>query len=459
MAFALSLVVHPAALTIAFRLHYPGLDKTQFHSLANLLSLRNEGQAEPSFLSDVVLEHDWNVSESEDGHASSMGTHLAHQISSSEHGALKQKSLDCLAEFAANKKGGRAVACSAMEEAVDSVIVWIARNEGFEDVDHPVFYKLREFLGSLSDSDVFLWEEMVFQHQSRIEQNYIPKLRVSFKAYDAARTSDREITSTSTSASGANLFILRDLLFNRNTDNLSTLEKHERLIIASYNLRTTKRIEEILYSSASTTSKSKKLWINICLFARLRVAFECFKSIMLVLQSFKQTFSILGLKLDSTTAKAVLGRGWTLDKTKREFTKRQKQKPNIHAEVQMLMFLNARESSGSSRFPYFGCSKLSCFMCNHFLQFYGSITTRGSHGRLFRPWTVPNADGLQSGQASRTARALISMQKQVEKTLTSVVGGSSVLGKPQEQEPQGQVHIKRLAMNAERYRVADMFRR
>ena len=336
---------------------------------------------------------------------------------------------------------------------------------------------------------------MVFYHQSRIEHDYIPDLRASFKAYDATQANDGMITSSSTSGSDANLSILRNLLFDRNSDDLSTLEKHGRLIIASYNLRKTRGIEGLLCSSASSTSKSKKLWVNVCLFARLRGAYECFKDITLALPSFKhvsitlipcplvppnsskctlslgQTFSILKLAMDTTTIRAVLGHGWTLDKTKREFTRRQKQKPNIHAEIQMLMFLNALESSRPGRFPYFGCSKLSCFMCNHFLRCYGHITTRGSHGRLFKPWTVPNVDGLQSGQASRTARALISVQKQVEKTLkaaiegpikferTSVIAGSSILdGRPQ-QQLQRQLHIKRLRMIAERERIAEMFRR
>lgn len=335
----------------------------------------------------------------------------------------------------------------------------------------------------------------MFYHQGRIEHDYVPDLRTSFKAYDAARASDGIMHSSGTPGSDANLSSFRDLLFDSNTSSLSTLEKHGRLIIASYNLRRTKVIEELLYTSGNATSRSKKLWISICLFARLRAAFQCFKDITLALPSFKQvsivllpcpttppnpsqraldlvqTFSILELALDTTTVKAILGQRWTLDKFKREFNKRQRQKPNIHAEVQMLMFLSAREASGPGRFPYFGCSKLSCFMCNHFLQYYGGITTRGSHGRLFKPWTVPNAYAIQSGQACRIARALMSVQKQIEKILkasigsriqlerTSVAGEGSTLVRPQGQELQRQLHIKRLRMDAERDRVAEMFRR
>jgi hypothetical protein len=132
---------------------YPGLDWSQFHSLANLLSLRNGGQTEPLFLSDVVLEDDCNAEENDDGYAPSMYTHLAHQISSSGHGKLKQRFLDCLAEFAANKKGGKGVACTAIEEAEGNVVVWIARNNGFEGEDHVVFEKLGKLLSLLADND------------------------------------------------------------------------------------------------------------------------------------------------------------------------------------------------------------------------------------------------------------------------------------------------------------------
>jgi len=44
----------------SFDWNYPGLNWSHFHSLANLLSLQNGGQAEPSSLSDTVLEEDWD---------------------------------------------------------------------------------------------------------------------------------------------------------------------------------------------------------------------------------------------------------------------------------------------------------------------------------------------------------------------------------------------------------------
>lgn len=336
---------------------------------------------------------------------------------------------------------------------------------------------------------------MALYHQNRIEHGYIPNLRASFKAYDAVSRGNDANTPENNSVSDGTLSVLRTLLFDRDFDGTSTLEKHTRLVVASYNLRRTKNIEEVLYSSSSATSRSKSLWLDICLLARLRVAFQNFKDITLTLPSLaqvtiilvprplaptnpsqrplnlKQTFRILQLDLGPATAEAVLGHNWTVAKIEREFAKRQKQKPNVHAELQMLMFLNTNESSTSGLFPYFGCSKLSCFMCDRFIRSYGRFTTRGCHGRLFKPWTVPTVDRLLPGQASQTARTLLLVQKEVEKKLkasaeghiqherTSVIGGSSVLEGRQEECSKRQLQIDRLRMKAERDRVAEKFRR
>jgi OTT_1508-like deaminase len=344
-------------------------------------------------------------------------------------------------------------------------------------------------------SETLLWEEMVLYHQNRIENSYIPNLRASFKTYDAIHMKNDIRIPENEAVSDATLSVLRNLLFDRNINFTSTLEKHTRLIIASYHLRQTKTIEEVLYSSPSATSGSKRLWMDICLLARLQVAFQKFKEIALKLPSFehvtivlvprplapanpsqrplnlKQTFGILHLNMGPATTKAVLGHNWTVSKIEREFAQRQKQKPNIHAEVQMLMFLNTDKSSASGVFPYFGCSKLSCFMCDRFIRSHGQFTTRGCHGRLFKPWTLPSMDQLLPGQADRTAEALILVQKEVKKKLkasvegyiqherTSVIGGSSVLDGRREEYPQRQLQIDRLRTKSERDRVAEMFRR
>ena len=187
--------------------------------------------------------------------------------------------------------------------------------------------------------------------------------------------------------------------------------------------------------------------------------------------NLREAFNVLQLDLSAATTKAVLGQNWTVPRIEREFAKRQKQKLNVHAEVQMLLFMNTNDSSISGLFPYFGCSKLSCFMCSRFLQADGRFSTRGCHGRLFKPWTLPNLNQLLPGQANRIAKVLKTVQKEVKQKLkpsvaetirherTSVIGENSVVGGRQEERSQRQLHIDRLRMKAERERVAEMFRR
>jgi hypothetical protein len=137
-------------MTEVFSWDCPGLNWAQFHSLANLLSLRNGGQVEPTakFDTEPELYSENHHEEHED--PISLDTVLADRISDSGHGRLKKRFLDAVAGFAANKKGGTAVACSAMKEAEDDVVIWLARNDGFSNYHQPGFEKLAKILGSLS---------------------------------------------------------------------------------------------------------------------------------------------------------------------------------------------------------------------------------------------------------------------------------------------------------------------
>ena len=196
---------------------------------------------------------------------------------------------------------------------------------------------------------------MVLYHQNRIEESYIPMLRARFKAYDNGTKSPQN-----TSASDTTLSALRDPLFDGDLNVTSTLEKHTRIVNASYDLRRTRKTEEILYSSPSATPRSKSLWLDICLLARLRVALQKFKEIAVTLPSFEQ--------------------------------------------VTIILVPCPRAPANPSQRP------LSCFMCNRFIQSLGRFTTRGCHGHLFKPWTVPSVNGLLPGHADWTAKALILVQ-------------------------------------------------
>lgn len=185
----------------------------------------------------------------------------------------------------------------------------------------------------------------------------------------------------------------------------------------------------------------------------------------------RQVFNLLDLPLEPSTIKAVIGKRWTVAKAEKHFEELQNQKINVHAEVRMVLYFSKEGRSVDQIFPYFGCSKYSCFMCWHFLEGLDGIETRGCHGRVFKPWGVPKALGLAPGRADILSMALLRLQENLRKELsldliktttqvkTSVVGGSNVFSDPFLNPTERQIHIRRIQMEADRTRVAEKFRR
>jgi hypothetical protein len=93
-----------------------------------------------------VVDEDYSNDNNDNEGSPSVNIICVRLITDSGYRRLKQKFLDCLAEFAANRKGGTAVACSAMRESEDSVSIWIARNERFSEANKPIFTVLERWL-------------------------------------------------------------------------------------------------------------------------------------------------------------------------------------------------------------------------------------------------------------------------------------------------------------------------
>ncbi|KAL3423505.1 hypothetical protein PVAG01_05252 [Phlyctema vagabunda] len=481
-------------MTENFSWDLPGLDGPQFIALASLLTLRNGGQIEPASLPDNDLEANSSGDESDTG---SLDTLRPQRISKSGHGILKRKFLDALAELAANKKGGRFVACSAMREEEDSVTIWIARNEGFQQVDEVFFQRLRELLqlvGSNQDqeTETALWFHMLDFYKVRLESTYIPDLRLSFKTHDQ---SGGAVTVERYSEAIKQLSVLRDLAFGYQQSGRSLLDGYDQLATQAYRLRGTRLVKELLSQSPGATTSSRKLWTSICSLGRLRVCYGTFKDIVNKLPSFadvkicliprapvskdpfqntltlKQTLEKLGLQLDLPTIQTILGHKWTVAKAEQQFKQLQKQKLNVHAEVQMVMFFSKMEETFTHLFRYFGCSKYSCFMCAHFLNAHGTFKTRGCHGRLFKPCIIPHTTGLAATQSAKLRDSVLQVQKDMRKELkrdfqklrkhekTSAVGGSTRFSGEEMKTVAANPAIEIRRMKAEQERVAAKFQR
>lgn len=329
-----------------------------------------------------------------------------------------------------------------------------------------------------------MWAEIVSYYQDRIQHDYVPNLRAAFKREDNVTHS--KITIGNHSISANKLSMLRKLVFD------AAATEHAKLVNCAYELRTSTSAEVLLQDSS--VEVTEKLWVEICLLARLRVGFKKFEEITLKLGSFnevtiillphtclpvkppknplnlKQTFELLGLCVDSQTLKAVIRKS-SVSQVNRDFTKVQKNKLQVHAEVEMLLFLCTNNPSLHGVLPYLGCSKLSCFLCARLLQYHGSFTSRGCHGRVFSQWTVPRIAGLVPQQCERISQALTQLQKGLKKELkapmkeykpqqkTSVIGGSSIVTDHRAEGLQRQSDIKIWRLKAEQERVAQMFKR
>ena len=329
-----------------------------------------------------------------------------------------------------------------------------------------------------------MWTEMVSYYQDRIQHDHVPNLRAAFKREDNVTHS--KSTSGNHSVSGDKLSMLRKLVFD------AAATEHAKLVNCAYELRTRTSVDGSLEDSS--VEVTEKLWVEICLLTRLRVGFKKFEEITSKLGSFnevtiillphtclaikppenplnlKQTLDPLGLCVGSQTLKAVIRKG-SVSGVNRDFTKVQKHKLQVHAEVQMLLFLCTNNPSLHNVLPYLGCSKLSCFLCARLLQYHGSFNLRGCHGRIFSQWTVPRTAGLVPQQCERISRALAQLQKSLKKELkaplkgykpqqkTSVIGGSSIVTDCRAEDLQRQTEIMKWKMKAEQERVAERFRR
>ncbi|KAM0161986.1 hypothetical protein ACHAPG_002003 [Botrytis cinerea] len=474
-----------------FNWNLQGLNKLEFTAYANLLALRNGGQVEPISLSTELSDENESTTDSD---AISIDTSYPNQISDSGYHQLKTKFLDCLAELAANRKGGKYVACSSMMEGEENVTLWITRNGGFQIVDNIFFANLSKHLSDWTNrtDEEALWNELLAYYEDRLENTYIPNLRLSLKGCNTV-FSDGNNDKFATARN--ELSALQNLAFARLKAGQTLIDRHGMLTTKAYELRKSKVVEELLQTSPKSTKQTRKLWIDIYFLSRLRVTLEKFKEVSLKLPSFnnvtiipvtgdripqkalrdalklRETLNLLDLATDTLTVETVIGPSWTVAKAEREYGKLQKQALNIHAEIQMILFLSRNEQLLDQSFDYFGCSKYSCFMCSQFLKAHGRIGTRGCHGRLFKPWTVPEATGLASSQVNRVVRSVVQVQKEIEKELksgfdkairlekTSAVGGSSIFSDHKAEKSGKHLVIEQRKKKMEQERVSGLFNR
>ncbi|KAI5992173.1 hypothetical protein EDD15DRAFT_2577266 [Pisolithus albus] len=408
----------------------------QFISLVNLLSLRNGRQLQPS------IEEERQNDTRED--------------------KFKQRFLDKFAEMMSRDKGGKYVCCVALRESgrkdlaedfKTSLIV--TRNVNFSNEDEIFRSRLERLLsaiGTLGDAlflDISageeLWKEMLCYNQARLDC-YADSLRESLKAFKAAgslHNIPHYTSCPSRSAASGHESFCDDSSIGPYSD-----KTHRRSLAEhTYAIRHMKSIQ-IFINSHPKVSIVHGLLSDILFLGRLR---SCYYTIVeaalnipgcahlsiifvknlprrvcsATLPSLTDTMKLLDQTLNPTSVKIFIGERFGVTTADRAFDKLQnnvsRHRLSTHAEVQLVLHIVGTMNSNTvdkEVYPYVGCSKLSCFLCSTFLKSFDhngiKFRTRGSHGKIYSLWSIPDMDGLRSdvvlalhSASNRTRKVLV----------------------------------------------------
>ncbi|KAI5994603.1 hypothetical protein F5J12DRAFT_414377 [Pisolithus orientalis] len=133
------------------------------------------------------------------------------------------------------------------------------------------------------------------------------------------------------------------------------------------------------------------------------------------------TMQHLGQALSMTTVKKFISKKWNVIKATLRFEQVQSKvsgKPlPTHAEVQLILYITRcaySENMNREICPYIGCSRLPCFLCAAFINYFTldgvTFRTRGSHRKIYPRWSIPDMDGLHDDMVMALDSALEDMQ-------------------------------------------------
>ncbi|KAI6137198.1 hypothetical protein F5141DRAFT_1209526 [Pisolithus sp. B1] len=123
------------------------------------------------------------------------------------------------------------------------------------------------------------------------------------------------------------------------------------------------------------------------------------------LPSLADTMKFFGQTLNPISVNNFISKKLGVISADRAFKKLQetisrKQLPT-HAEVQLVLYIVRTmdvKTIDKEVYLYIGCSKLSCFLCSAFIESFDlngvTFKTRGSHGKIYKRWSIPDMDGL-----------------------------------------------------------------
>ncbi|KAI6165435.1 hypothetical protein EDD17DRAFT_229417 [Pisolithus thermaeus] len=205
--------------------------------------------------------------------------------------------------------------------------------------------------------------------------------------------------------------------------------RHDRLAEKAHSIRHMKYVQIFIEASCGDLELVPQLLPNIQFLGRLKSCYHTLVeaaetipgfanlSIRFVnkppshkfqrnLPSLGSLFDWLGLPLNLVTVQKYV-KDTTISTVQQDFGKLQEksilQTLPTHAEMQLVFYISRTthpETMTKEFYPYIGCSKLCCFLCFTFLQFFGQhkpfFKVRGCHGRVYPRWSLPETNGVHA---------------------------------------------------------------
>ncbi|KAG7005807.1 hypothetical protein G7Y79_00017g041890 [Physcia stellaris] len=445
----------PEEATGVFSWERTGIDRRQFYILTRLLEIKDRQQKAPSKLpakgtessaslgQDTHSDHD--IAEFEDD--SIQFGQLAHEKTAD---SLKQHFLDRLAEVLAREKGSasrhktyqkrqkRKKACSegftkghtaaaALLEREGSAVVIVAKNRGLDGEDRDMIKRLSIWIRVMAETgernlpnDSF-WNHMLRFCRARLSF-YIQE--ISGVARDLGLVENASIMDQPKNE-WIRLVALCDTLQNQDPESLE-IRSLSDLACLAYQIRSssiTIALPQLILTKAKALEK------NVALLGRYRAAYETFRKAAMHFSAFRnleiQSIDLINLEnipldlpfLTGTLRKLRLeGLSFGSKHTAQSLLRDCQAHRSYHAEVQLLVDLEKRTQSEPSVdvFPYLGISKKSCFLCGELLSSFPYYRTRGSHGKVYSLWDIPEISGLNTHFLFQLEAALIKTRNQLE---------------------------------------------
>lgn len=302
---------------------------------------------------------------------------------------------------------------------------------------------------------------MVDYYKERLDQDYIPKYHKTFETLRDKFRNSSDISWEEVEAAQFNCeredkvtmdnFLDSMGLASQELRDLSTLCKggynpELRCLIASkaFEMRHSRPVKayiQVCFGEAD----SRQFLSCIYFLGRIRAAYETFVACAKANPSFQsiqaylvlspeipkpnpesaptlaQTMELAGLDCSSFVIRNHISATMQWRALEDKFRNRQQDalaNLRVHCETQILQTIQQDTEDLSDVFPYFGCSKRSCYLCTLVFEEYG-FTTRGTHGKIYERWMV-------LGESSTTDYALprprlVSIMKAIQTKIIEIL--------------------------------------